>query len=281
MFKQSVSNDDELIRLCQSFGPAYSQWGQSIRTSRRDEDGALLELRLAWRRCLARIQEIQPQTYRSALAKFDVALMWSKRSGEFDSSARKFLAQAGRALRSFLPEPQPSFTLSSWVGDMKPRARWSWLAHVSCLPWSGSRLEADVPIGGRQWDERIRSSRCDEDDELRELRVTWERCLVTQEQSKTPRGALAKFDVALMWSEGSDEFDSSALKFLAESSRELRSLLPGYCRLALSCWGADIKWRTHEWPVNIPRLRWRGHRRRVDNHKKRLIRISGEFQQGG
>jgi hypothetical protein len=95
--------DDELVALCQAFQQTHSQWDDRIRTTATtsydepsDSGAALLELRVRWGDYLTGIQESRPQTLRGALAKLEVASVWSEWSGQADGSALKFLAEASR-----------------------------------------------------------------------------------------------------------------------------------------------------------------------------------------
>jgi len=111
----TLSGDDELVALRQRFEQLHSQWDERIRTTKTtsydepsDGGGELFELRVAWGQCLASILEKRPQTLRGALAKFEVAALWSEWSGQADGSALAFLAEASRELGSFLPDHQVS-----------------------------------------------------------------------------------------------------------------------------------------------------------------------------
>jgi hypothetical protein len=153
----TLSGDDELVALCQGFQQIHSQWDERIRTTKTasyDEasagGGELLELRVSWGRCLGKILERRPQTLRGALAKLEVASMWSEWSGQGDGSALAFLAEASRELRSFLPDHQVSLESSSCAARSDRRGRSSWLAHFRRLPWCGSRVEVHTSIGARR-----------------------------------------------------------------------------------------------------------------------------------
>ena len=153
----TLSGDDDLVALRQEFEQLHSQWDERIRTTRTtsydepsDGGSELLELRVAWGQCLASILEKRPQTLRGAVAKFEVALLWSEWSGQSDGSALAFLAEATRELRSFLPDDQlsPEFPFST--ARFNRHRRSTWLAHFPRLTWRGSRLEVDTSIGVRR-----------------------------------------------------------------------------------------------------------------------------------
>ena len=153
----TLSGDDELVVLCQRFEQLHSQWDERIRTTNTtsyDEpsDGgrALLELRVAWGQCLASVLEKRPQTLRGALAKFEMASLWSEWSGQADGSALAFLAKASGELRLFLPDHQVSPESPLCAARSNRRRRSSWLAHFPRLTWRGTRLEVDTSIGVRR-----------------------------------------------------------------------------------------------------------------------------------
>jgi hypothetical protein len=153
----TLSGDDELVALCQRFEQLHSQWDERIRTTQTtsydepsDGGSELLELRVAWGQCLTSITEKPPQTLRGALAKFEVASLWSEWSGQSDGSALAFLAEASCELRLFLPDDEVSPESPFCAASFNRRRRSSWLAHFPRLTWRGSRLEVDTSIGVRR-----------------------------------------------------------------------------------------------------------------------------------
>jgi hypothetical protein len=143
----TLSGDDELVALCQRFEQLHPQWDERIRTTKAtsydelsDGGSELFELRVAWGQCLATITEKRPQTLRGALARFEVASLWSEWSGQADGSALAFLAEASRELRSFLPDHQESPASPFCAARPNRHRPSSWLAHFPRLTWRGSRL---------------------------------------------------------------------------------------------------------------------------------------------
>ena len=152
----TLSGDDELVAQRQRFEQLHSQWDERIRTTKTtsydepsDGGSELLELRVAWGKCLASILEKRPQTLRGAVARFEAASLWSEWSGQADGSALAFLAEASRELRSFLPDHQVSLESPFCAARSNGGRRSSWLAHFARLTWRGSRLEVDT-IGVRR-----------------------------------------------------------------------------------------------------------------------------------
>jgi hypothetical protein len=126
-----------------------------------------------------------------------------------------------------------------------------------------------------QWDERIRTGKTTSYDELSdgvsellELRVAWGQCLasILEKRPQTLRGAVAKFEAVSLWSEWSGQADGSALAFLAEATRELRSFLPDDQVSPESpfCAARFNRRRRSSWLAHFPRLTWRGSRLEVD-----------------
>jgi hypothetical protein len=155
-FASALRGDDELIALCQAFRQTHAQWDECIRTTATtnyDEPSggaALLELRIRWGEYLAGIQESRPQTLRGALAKLEIACVWSEWSGQADGSALKFLAEASREWQSLLSDQQVSAEASFRAARADRRGRSSWLANWRRLPWRGPRLEVDTSMGARR-----------------------------------------------------------------------------------------------------------------------------------
>ena len=118
---QPLSDDDELVALCQRFRQVHREWTErvhSLGVSSYDDDHdagrELLELRTAWGRDLSGIQARPPRTMRGALAKLEVASTLFAWAGDGDGLASAFLALADRELRPFLwssePEAEPADT---------------------------------------------------------------------------------------------------------------------------------------------------------------------------